>query len=153
MSWPVDGLAGLPVITSAKVMTNGDTIFTFYGDILIQSLFSECITSNGAAATTLQYSITPSGLAATPISGASATLASATAGTIVTLDGTALSTAPVIVPAGVGLGQVARGIIATQGTGASGIITLVIGTGPTTGTWKHYLRYLPLEATGYVKGS
>lgn len=153
MTWPSDELAGFPVVTSTKVMTNGDVIFTFYGDILIQNLYSQCMTANGVAATTLQYSVTPSGLAATPISGVSASLASATAGTIVTLDGTTLATAPAIVPNGVGLGQVQRGIIATQGTGASGTITLVIGTGPTTGTWKHYLRYIPLELAAMVKGS
>lgn len=138
---------------STKVMTNGDTIFQYTGDILIQNLYSECITANGAVATTIQYSVTPHGLAATTISGASAALTSATAGTVVALDGTALSTAPSVTATAVGLGQVGRGILATQGaTAGNGLITLVVGTGPTTGTWAHYLRYIPLEAGAIAIG-
>ena len=146
--WP-SSTAGAekPATTSTKVMTNADIIFNVFGDIEILNLFSECITPNGVALTTMQYNCTPTVGTATPISGASASLASATAGTIVTLDGTTLATAPTITPAGVSFGQIDRGIIMTRGT-----IGLVIATGPTTGTWKHYLRYRPLEDGAYVTG-
>lgn len=144
---PIFPGAEKPATTSTKVMTNADIIFNVAGDIEILNLFSECITPNGAALSTLQYTCTPTVGAATPISGASASLANATAGTIVSLDGTALSTAPTVTPAGVALGQVARPILMTRGT-----ISLTIGTGPTTGTWKHYLSYRPLEDGAYVTG-
>ena len=146
--WPSNSPgAEKPVTTSTKVMTNADIIFNVTGDIEILNLFSECITPNGVALTTMQYVCTPAVGTATTISGASASLASATAGTIVVLDGTTLATAPAVAPSGVALGQVGRGIIMTKGT-----IGLVIGTGPTTGTWKHYMRYRPLEDGAYVTG-
>jgi len=129
----------------AAVMTNGMTLFTAVGDVEILNLFSECITPNDATASTLQYSITPTSGAAATISGATATLASATAGTIVVMVGDALTTAPVITAAGVGLATATRGIIFK-----TGILTAVIGVGSTTGTWRHYLRYRPLEAGAYV---
>lgn len=146
--WPQNTASNdLPATTSTKVMTTGDVIFNSTGDIEILNLFSECITPNGLAASTLQYVCTPVAGAATPISGVSASLASATAGTIVSLDGTTLATAPTITPAAVVFAQVGRGIL--MGKGA---ISLAIGTGPTTGTWKHYLCYRPLEAGAYVTG-
>jgi hypothetical protein len=132
-------------VTNPAVMVNGDTIFTLNGDIQIMNLFSECITANGATASTLQYSVTPTIGSATTISGASSTLASAVPGTLVVLDGTALSTAPIVATTGVSLSTTARGILAM-----SGVIKIVIGTGSTTGTWKHYIRYKALESGAYV---
>ena len=134
--------------TNAAVMVNGDTIFTLYGDVQIMNLFSECVTPNDATASTLQYSITPNVGTATTISGASSTLASATAGTLVVLDGTALSTAPIVAPSGVSLSTTARGILAM-----SGVVKVVIGVGSTTGTWKHYIRYKALETGAYVSNN
>lgn len=142
------GALGVPeasVFSGTKVMTNGDTIFTAVGDVQILNLYSECQTANNATATTIQYSITPTVGSATTISGASAALTSAVAGTIVVLDGTALSTVPAVYATSVGLAQTSRGIIFM-----AGILTLVVATGPTTGTWKHYIRYRPLEAGAYV---
>lgn len=50
------------VETSAKVMVNGDTIFTIKnGPILIQELLSVCQTANDATASTLQYKSNPNG--------------------------------------------------------------------------------------------
>ena len=141
----VSGVSELIVVTPAKVMVNNDIIFTASGDVQILDLVSECITANNATASTLQYSITPTVGTATTISGASATLASAAAGTIVTLVGDALATAPVISATGVGLSQTSRGIWFPAGT-----LKLVIGVGSTTGTWVHYLRYAPLEAGAIV---
>jgi len=40
-----------------KVMTTVDVIFNVVGDIQILSLYSECYSANGAAASTLQYSV------------------------------------------------------------------------------------------------
>ena len=134
-----------PSATSAtKTMVNADTIFTIAGGpIQILSLQSVCITANDVTASTEQYQSNPTVGTATAISGASATLASATAGTTVTLNGTALATAPDIVTAangGVPIGaNVANRIIVQAGT-----IKVVIGIGSTTGTWKHYISYTPL---------
>lgn len=140
--------AELPVESSIGVISNGKALFNYVGDIEILDLWSECQTPNDATASTLQYAVTPTGLAQTTISGASATLASAIAGTMVALDGTTLATAPNIYPNGIGLGQTARGINLI----GSGVISAVVGVGPTTGTWKHYLRYKPLSQGAYAVG-
>ena len=125
--------------TGAAVMSNGLAIFQATNDVQILSLLSECVTANNATASTLQYQVAPIVGGTPTISGASASLANAAAGTSVTLDGTALTTAPNINVAGVGLGQTSRGINFPQGN-----MNIVVGTGPTTGTWRHYIRYRPL---------
>lgn len=132
--------------SAAAVMVNGNTIFTINGGpIRIEELFSVCVTANDVTGSTLQWSSTPTVGSAKTISAASATLASATAGTTIRLNPTSLATAPDIVTAangGVALGaNVSNRIIVKNGT-----ITMVIGTGSTTGTWKHYLRFMPLAA-------
>lgn len=134
--------------SATAVMVNGNTIFTVAnGPIIIVDLMSVCQTANDITASTLQYSTTPSGagMSAATISGATTTLASVALGTLVRLTPTALTTAPTIcLPAagGVSLGlNVANQIVVQAGT-----ITVVIGVGSTTGTWKHYLRYIPLDA-------
>lgn len=136
-----------------KAMTDGDVVFTIAGGpIRIEEMFSVCVTANGATGSTMQWSSTPNVGTATTFSGASASLANATAGTTVRLAPTALSTAPTVVAAssgGVSLGtNVANRIIVKDG-----LIKLVIGTGATTGTWKHYLRYKPLAANVTVTAS
>ena len=140
------GLAGILgcAASATKVMVNADTLFTITGGpIKILALQSVCITNNDATASTLQYQSNPTVGTAATISGASASLGAATAGSTVTLNATALSTAPdLVAPAagGVSLGaNVANGIIVQAGT-----IKAVIGTGSTTGTWKHYISYIPL---------
>lgn len=133
------------VETSAKVMVNGDTIFTIKnGPILIQELLSVCQTANDATASTLQYKSNPNGGAtAVTISGASASLANAASRACVRLHPTALTTAPAVIAASAGgasLGlNVGNRVIVQDGT-----ISIVIGVGSTTGKWKHYLRYRPL---------
>lgn len=136
----VEGVA----VKDAAVIVNGDVLFTAVGDVEIINLFSECISANDITASTVQYSITPTVGSATAISGASASLASALAGSTLTLDGTALSTAPNYATTGVSLGTI-RGIVFKSGT-----LKVVVGVGSTTGTWKHYLRYKPLESGAYV---
>lgn len=129
------------VVKAAATMVNGQVLFTVAGGpILIQSLVSLCATSNDATASTLQYSSTPTtGAGAQTISAASGSLANAAAGASVTLAGTALSTAALLNANGPNL-------IANPGTVfiPIGTITSVIGVGSTTGTWAHYLRYVPL---------
>lgn len=140
------GFLGFGASQSATtaVMVNGNTLFTVAGGpIQILALQSVCVTANDATASTLQYSSSPTVGSATVFSGASAALTSATAGTSVTLNATSLATAPDIVAAssgGISLGaNVGNKIIVQAGT-----ITAVIGTGSTTGTWKHYISYIPL---------
>ena len=128
-------------VTGAAVMTNGLALFTIAGGpIEIVSLISICDTANSATASTLQYSSTGTlGTTTQTISGASASLASATAGTTVMLQGTALSTAPLVNANAANIQANASSIIVPAGS-----ITAVVGTGSTTGTWTHYLRYRPL---------
>ena len=137
--------------TAAKVMVNSDVIFTVVGGpIAIVELVSVCVTVNDATASTIQYKSTPvTGTAAT-ISGATTSIAAATtgAGASVRLTPTALSTAPVIIAstASVSLGLVAQNKIVVQ----EGTISLVVGIGSTTGTWRHFLTYLPMGPNVYV---
>lgn len=142
---PVTQMPEISAVSAVAVLTNGATLFTAVGDVQILNLFSECITANGASATTLQYSITPTVGSATTISGASSSLANAVAGTLVSLVGDALATAPIVSTTSVGLAQTARGIVFMEG-----VLTTVVGTGPSTGTWKHYMRYRPLQPGAYV---
>lgn len=148
----VDPLAG-SVETGAKVMVNGDVVFNVVGGpIAIQELISVCQTANGATASTLQYRSDPTGATATTFSGASASLANAAAVTTVRLHPTALSTAPAVVAGsagGVALGlNVSNKVIVHPGT-----ISLVIGVGSTTGTWKHYIRYTPMTPNAAVSAN
>lgn|SRR3990167_784899 len=138
---------------STAVMVNGDTIFTVTGGpIEILQLQSVCIAANDGTASTLQYSTDPTVGTAKTISGASASLASVAAGTTVTLNQTALTTAPDVVTAangGVPLGADVANRIVVQ----AGIITVVIGVGSTTGTWKHFIAYRPLAPGVTVVGT
>jgi hypothetical protein len=141
----VDGSYGERVVESiAAVMVNGDVVFTIAGGpIQIIDLFSECVTANGATASTMQWQSLPTVGSAATISGASASLANQTAGSTIRLAPTALSTAPSLVAAsagGLSLGvDEANRIVVKQGT-----LKLVIGVGSTTGTYKHRMRYAPL---------
>jgi hypothetical protein len=132
-------------VSATKVIVNGDVLFTATGAVEIINLYSECVTLNDATASTLQYSITPTSGSATTISAASASLANAAAGTIVVLSGATLATAPVVTAGGIGLGTAATGVIFKAGA-----MTAVVGTGSTTGTWRHIIRYRPLEANAIV---
>ena len=134
--------------SAAAVMVNADTIFTITGGpIEILGLQSVCVTANNTTASTLQYQSVPTLGDAATFSGASASLALAGTGVgaTVTLNPTALSTAPDIVAGtsgGLSLGaNVANRIIVQPGT-----IKIVIGVGSTTGTWRHHIAYVPLGA-------
>lgn len=127
------------IYTSAATLVNGTTIFTIAGGpILIIQIGCVCISSNGATASTLQYSADGTDGAATTITGASASLANVTAGTIVAAVPGTLATAPAVYANGVGIAGTV-GIIVP-----AGIITTTVGVGSTTGTWRHFLRWQPL---------
>jgi hypothetical protein len=131
--------------SATAVMVNGNTVFTITGGpIAILDLLAECVTTNDTTASTLQWRSNPDVGTTTTISGATTTLASVAAGATIRIARTALSTAPVISLAaagGVQLGtNVANNIIVQAGT-----IEMVIGVGSTTGTWKHYISYIPLS--------
>lgn len=129
------------VSKNAAVLMNGTTIFTIAGGpIIIEEILAICVTANNATASTLQFSADGTDGAATTITGASATLASAAVGTIVaTVPGT-LTTAPAIYVNGVGIAGTV-GIIVP-----AGVITTVVGVGSTTGTWQLQMRYRPVVA-------
>jgi hypothetical protein len=135
------------VVTTAAIISNGLALFTVAGGpIEIVELLSIAQTANDATASTLQYqSAGTLGTTTQTISGASASLASVTAGTSVVLQGTALSTAPVVNANGAGISAVPGSIVAPAGS-----IKAVVGVGSTTGTWKHYLRYRPLAPGAVV---
>lgn len=132
------------VAKAAATMVNGQTVFTIAGGpIRIIELLSECITTNDATASTMQWNSVPTVGSAATISGASASLASVAAGATVRLAPTALSTAPVVALAAAGGVQLGTNV-ANQITIQPGTLKLVIGVGSTTGTWKHFIRYMPL---------
>jgi hypothetical protein len=129
------------VVTAPGVMTNGDTIFTIAGGpIIVEHLFSECIVTGGTEASTVQYSYTHAVMGAVTISNATGSTASSTAQSLITCQLTALNTPAVFVNEGVALASTGPSkLVMNEGT-----ITLVIGTGPTTSTWRHFLRYKPM---------
>lgn len=138
----IDVYAPRTVVSAAAVMVNGNTIFTVAGGpIEIIHLMSVCVTANDATASTLQYFVAHATLGDVTISGASGSLANAAAGSFVTLQKTALNTAPLLATEGATISSTGPSTIIML----AGIIKITIGTGSTTGTWKHYLTYRPLE--------
>lgn len=128
--------------TTAKVMVNGDVLFTSTGDVLIYAIMSECYTANGATASTLQYSVTnDTTTTSQTISAASSSLANAAIGVSILAQLGALTNNPVVTNAA-GVGAFPWGAIMVP---ANCSIKSVIGVGSTTGTWKHYVRWEPLE--------
>lgn len=134
------------VNTGAAVMSTGLVIFNVVGDVQLISLVSECYTTNGAAASTLAFSaVSPSGT--TALSSASTSLANVAVGYSVIMScATGVGDAPLQGLSGVLLNSAARGIRIPGGTA----IKTTIATGPTTGTWKHYIRWEPLEQNAYI---
>lgn len=130
------------VSTGAALLVTGTTAFTVAGGpIKILGLLSLCMVGSDSTAATLQWSADGTDGAATTFTGASGSRANQAAGDMIICNLTALTTAPDLVAAGVGLGEVVtRGVYVP-----AGIITTTVGSGPTTtGTYKHYLRYRPM---------
>jgi hypothetical protein len=130
--------------TSAAVMVNGLDVFNIAGGPIVAiELISVCVTANGATASTLQWQADGTDGSTATFTGASASLANLAAGNLAVTQFTATTTAPAIYTNGVGITRptsTAHGI-----TVPAGIIEMVIGTGSTTGTWRHHLRYRPLD--------
>ena len=125
--------------TAAAVIAAGTaTVFTVAGGpIEVISLISVCVSGNDGTATLHKWTVNPTDGTATDISAASATLANATAGTILNITGT-LANATVITAQGTAIAQ-AGGVVVPVG-----VITSITSGGATTGTWTHHLRYKPL---------
>lgn len=145
-NWNI-GVGGV-IERSAMTTTSALATKTLYtitgGAIQIRELMAVCVTAQQAVATTLQWNSTPSGagVTAATISGASASLSGVALGATVLLTPTALTTAPVVALAaagGVQLGLAAQNHIIIL----EGLLTSIVAN-PGTGTWVHYLRYVPL---------
>lgn len=135
------------IVKPAAVMVNGTTIWTVSGGpIQIISIGCICVTANNATASTLQYSADGTDGSATTITGASASLANAAAGTIVVSVPGTLATAPAVYANGIGIAGTV-GIIVP-----AGIITTTVGVGSTTGTWRQFIRYRPLTPDSIING-
>ncbi|MDD4971844.1 MAG: hypothetical protein PHT07_20660 [Paludibacter sp.] len=133
--------------TTPKVMVTGDIIFNTIGDVLVYAMLSECYTANDATASTIQYSVTNNTTTTSQtISAASASLANAAKGVSTLTQLGALTNAPAISNAS-GVGAFPWGAIRVAGNSS---IKTVIGVGSTTGTWKHYVRWEPLENGAYI---
>jgi len=128
--------------TGSAVIANGITLFTVSnGWIRIIELMSSCQEDNDNTPATMQYNCTPTVGAATTISGASSQLTSLLAGASVVLQGKTLATAPAVNISGASLSASGSiGILVPPGT-----IDLIVANGPTTGTWKHYIRFEPIQ--------
>jgi hypothetical protein len=136
------------VKTGAKVMVTGDTLFTVVGSVQIVSLVSECVTLNGATASTLLWKFTTSAASplTTNLSSASTTLANTVPGYALAMtNAAALGEAPTQGASGVLINTASRGVRVPAGT-----VNITIAVGSTTGTWRHYIRYEPLEDGAYV---
>ena len=151
--WSAIGSQEQTAMTAAATMVNANTAFTIAGGpIEVVDLLSECITANDITESTIQWQHNPTVGTAKTISGASASLVSLAAGSTVRLNQTSLATAPDIVTAANGGVQVGANV-ANKMILTVGAVKMVIGTGSTTGTWKHYLLYKPLNRNATVTAS
>lgn len=135
-----------------KVMVTADTVFTIVGGpIVILELVSECITANDTTASTMKWVADGTLGSATDVSAATATLASAAAGTFIVTQMLSTGTAGAIYANGVGITRAAT--TANHIIIPAGILSYTIAVGSTTGTWKHYLRYRPLAGNVFVSAA
>lgn len=137
------------ISTSVGILSNGLVIFTISGGpIEIITLMARCVTVNDATLSTLQYRADPIVGNTATISGTTGSLASKGPGSLIILNPVTSSAAPVLTTGAPNfVGQSKNGFII-----AEGVIELVIGVGPTTGTWKHFLHYRPLSENAIVVG-
>ena len=131
----------------AAVLVNGTTVFTVRGGpIIIVSLGAVCVTANNATASTLKWQADGTDGSAADICAATSTLANVAAGTIVAAVPGTTATAAAIYANGIGITGTVNVIV------PAGIITNVVGTGSTTGTWRQFIRYIPLTPDSTVSG-
>ena len=137
-------------ISSTVVLTNGTTVFTITGGpIAILFLRADCVTANGAVASTLLYRHTPTVGVAADITAASAALTSFAAGSNVAAQLTAFATPTLASATGVGanIGPTMGGISVSAGS-----ITTTIAGGSSTGTWTPRMVYMALGPNVVVSG-
>jgi hypothetical protein len=131
--------------TTKAIISNGLVLFDVLGDCQILSLCSECYMANDGTTTRVKYTMQSALDGATDITGLCASLANATVGTAIICDNTTLSSAPNVVTSGIWLNMDSRGIRVPRGE-----LRLTVTNGSTTGLWRHYIRYEPLEVNAYI---
>lgn len=141
------------VTATAATLVNGTTIFTVSGGpIRVMDLISYCETVCDTTASTLKWIADgdATNQTATDLTGASGSLASFAVGGLIYCNFTTLATAPVITAT---TGVALYGPTTSTGGGVyvpAGAIKTTIGTGSTTGTFRHYMRYIPLSPSSTV---
>jgi hypothetical protein len=127
--------------TAAVPSGSAVTIFTVAGGpVEILLMGSICVTANDATAATLKYSIDPTGAIAATDMGMGACGSTANAPV----------NAMIIAPYGSAVGTTYSATLSAASATVgyivpAGVITYTVGSGPMTGTWRHFLRYRPLE--------
>src|SRR5574340_333223 len=136
----------LTATKDAATITNGQVLFTISGGpILFKQIIGICKTDNDATASTVRFVHTPTVGSATNMSAASASLASSVAGATISFAAQAVANSPAIGAAGYQNVNDANVGLVTEGT-----ISVTVGVGPTTGTWRWILGCEPLEAQARV---
>ena len=144
-------LFGRQVLRAAAVLPATATSTPYFtvvgGYVLVTGLIGVCTAAGDATATTLLFSAVPTVGAANNMCGASASLASAVIGNIVSVDGTAITTAlqASAVAAGGNIGGMVKPIVVAPGT-----INAVTANTNATLAYKWYLTYIPLDDGAYV---
>lgn len=126
---------------AAAVITDGQVLFTVSGGpVAFKQIIGVCVTDNDATASTVRFVHTPTVGTATNICAASASLASSVAGATVAFGAAAVANTPNVSATGYQNISDANAGLITEGT-----ISVTVGVGPTTGTWKWVLVYEPLS--------
>lgn len=126
----------------AAIISNGSSLFRIGGGpILMKQIVGVCVTGNDATASTVQFILTPTVGAAVALSIASGSIANKVAGDMIVLPAQAFSNAPALTVTNVAAINVADNNVIVVPTG---VISTTVGVGPTTGTWKWYIRWFPL---------
>jgi len=116
------------------------------GPIYIDSIYAVCTAANNTNASTLYFNLNANS-ANQALSAASATLASAAIGTLLSIDGTFADATIITAPAAVKATQ------ATRLTCVPGTLQAIVGTATITGTWYFGIRYRPLSPAATVTAS
>ena len=139
-------LLGITVPRTAAVLPATATTTPYFtvagGLVYITSLIGICTAAGDATATTLLFSAVPTVGAANNMCGASATLASAVIGQLVSVDGTAITTALQAggVTTGGNIGGMAKPIVVGIGT-----IDAVTANTNATLAYRWRLTYIPID--------
>lgn len=144
-------LMGIQVPRAAAVLP-ASTVSTPYwtvagGLVYVTSIIGICTAAGDGSATTLLFSAVPTVGAANNMCGASASLASAVIGQLVSVDGTAITTALQAggVTTGGNIGGMAKPIVVGIGT----INALTANTNATL-AYRWLLTYVPLDDGAYI---